>query len=209
MSRNPIPRVLATALLIPALACSDSGTSPAGDDLTDSEFEALIEALAEVGTFSLDLSGPAAASDGKTVLAADLTEFDLSESVPCPLGGSVDVEGTFGWDVDEGTGITTMSISSTTTHRSCQVRAPSSGMEFELNGNPRMTTQVSAEISEMAMLMSISGTESGAIRWEKGDKSGTCAVDLEYAISDAGSAEPTVSVEGSICGRAVQDLIDD
>ena len=123
------------------------------------------------------------------------------------MGGSVDVDGTFGWDLDDGTWISSIAIDSHTTHRGCKARAPSSGAEFELNGNPRMTTQFAVQISEMGILMSVSGTEAGAIRWKTDGKSGTCAIDLDYTISDAGSAEPAVSVEGTICGRAVQDLI--
>jgi hypothetical protein len=188
-------------------ACSGDSTGPAGDTLTDAEFDAMVEALAAVGSFDFGMgatgfaASPALSEGIEHRLAAETVSFTFEESVPCPDGGTVDVEGSVNGDFDSVTGAGTGSVAVTQTHRSCAGTAQVSGKIFVFNGDPSISMQMSFTVDENEDLVSLTGSQTGGIRWAVDDKEGRCGMNVTYSITGAQTATPSISIAGTLCNR--------
>ena len=197
----------ALVLAVAIGACSGDSTGPAGDTLTDAEFDAMVEALAAVGSFDFGMgatafaASPALSEGMEHRLAAETISFTFEESVPCPDGGTVDVEGSMNGDFDSVTGAGTASVAITQTHRSCAGTAQQSGKSFVFNGDPYVSTQMTFTVDENEDLVSLSGSQIGGIRWAVDDKEGRCGMDVTYSITGAQTATPSISIAGTLCNR--------
>ena len=197
----------ALVLAVAIGACSGDSTGPAGDTLTDAEFDAMVEALVAVGSFDFGMgatafaASPALSEGMEHRLAAETISFTFEESVPCPDGGTVDVEGSMNGDFDSVTGAGTASVAITQTHRSCAGTAQQSGKSFVFNGDPYVSTQMTFTLDENEDLVSLSGSQIGGIRWAVDDKEGRCGMDVTYSITGAQTATPSISIAGTLCNR--------
>ena len=211
--RSVLSTALPALLSLAATACGDDSTGPGDDELTQTEVEALVEALGVVGAFELDMEGGAmaaaragaastAASPGPAAVPVSET---ISETVPCPGGGNVVVAGTIAGDIDEDTGTGDLAFDLTHTHQGCKATAPSSGMTFTFDGDPRIELSADMTITENGF--TLSGSQEGGIAWQKGDRSGSCAIDLtfDFELEDIFSEDGTGSVTGTVCGRSVTE----
>lgn len=189
-------------LVLPLAVCGDSATEPE-EQMTEEQFEAFIEVLVVLS--ELDVGGVGTSVEAALAAApAPVPEtFPVDASVACPEGGSVHVAGTV--TVDDETGF--LGVSATETHQGCRATAPSSGMLFELNGAPNLAVDAEIHVSETQVTFQAS--QNGAIQWQTGGSSGTCTIDLDIDILFTGDleAEPEITVEGTVCGQTVDQLM--
>lgn len=199
-------------------ACSGDSTAPAVDTLTDTEFDAMVEALSAAGGFDVTFGvggampsplmaataeGPAISMPDYSLLlmSAEPVSVSIEESVPCPEGGSVDVAGSMNGDFDTQTGAGSGTVQVIQTHRSCTATAQGSGKTFVFDGRPNITTQVSFVIGDTGELTSLQGTQSGGFEWAVDDKRGFCGIQLAYSITGAATENPAISIGGTLCER--------
>lgn len=192
--------VLACLLVLPLAVCGDSGTEPEPDAMTQEEFEAFVEVLVVLS--ELDYEGIGSTASAAASAPVPQT-FPVVDDFPCPEGGSIHLDGSV--TVDEETGF--FGVSATETHQACRATAPSSGLLFELNGAPNLSIEAQLQVSETEF--SFSASQNGGIQWETGESSGTCTIDLDIALTftEETETDPDVSVEGTVCGRAVDQLV--
>ena len=179
-------------------ACGDGGTAPV-DELTEAEIEALVEAFFVAGAFDGVFAGPSGIPGAPAGVPVDETFED--ESVPCPLGGSVELSGRITGDLDEETGEGELRFQIVQVHDAC--RSQARGMTFTFDGNPKIDAVMDLIVTGTSV--DFSGTNEGGIRWAVGGRSGTCTVDVRYALSGDVEGVPTASVTGTICGRSVSE----
>ncbi len=184
---------LVLALSFGLLACSDDGPAASGDQLNPEEAEVMLEALVEAGGFGL---GALSMMGSPSAGIAASTQFDISETVPCPEGGSIAMDGSV--SVDEGQ--ETMEWTFTQTHQSCQVSAPDDGSGWLFDGSPSVVSSFAMVFSETQF--SMQGSEEGGIAWETGGRSGTCSIDVSYDFSGTESTL-TGTVSGTVCGNDI------
>ncbi len=199
-------------------ACSGDSTGPAVDTLTDTEFDAMVQALSAAGGFDVTfgvggaLPSPAMASASETpaipsldysllLMSPETVSISIEESVPCPEAGSVDVAGSMNGDFDSQTGAGSGTVQVTQTHRACTAVAQGSGKTFVFDGRPNITTQVSFSIGDTGELISLQGTQSGGFEWAVDDKRGFCGIQLAYSITGAQTENPSISIGGTLCER--------
>ena len=192
-------------------ACSTDSTAPVNGELSDAEFDAMVEALGAVGSFAFDFDAPSSAFGAPLLalgethrLAAETFFFTFSESVPCPEGGALDLAGSVNADFNPATGAGTYAIQVDQIHRSCAGTAPDSGKRFVFNGSPKITSQLSFSVNGEGELTSLQGSQAGGIHWAVDDKEGTCTMDVTYQVTGAQSSSPMVSVQGTLCGRTFE-----
>ena len=188
--RNAMVLTLAVGLV----ACGDDSDDPTdpGDELTQAEAEIMMEALFEAGGFFVTGTGGGPAGVVVTV----------DETVGCPGGGNVNVSGSL--DIDEQTGNFDYTI--TQTHNNCTSTAPSDGSTWTFDGNPNVTIDLDATVSETAFDMN--GSQTGAISWSGKGKNGSCSIDITYDFSGSQDGSSfSGSIQGSVCGISISDNI--
>lgn len=193
----PLLSALAAAFLL--AACSDSSTD-AGATLSQQEAEVMFSALMEatgsgVIGVGIGFSEPMAAEG---IQAQD--SFEWEESITCTGGGTVEQSGSVTINTNTGA----MSWDLTETHANCRGMA-SDGTHWAFDGDPNLST--SLEVSGSETSYSLSGTQSGGIRWSQGGDSGRCSIDMNYSTSSeqtsADTVTLTVTVSGQVCGNSV------
>lgn len=184
---------LALALAFGLLACSDDGPAASGDQLSPEEAEVMLEALVEAGGFGL---GAVGFTGSPPAGVAASTQFDISETMSCPEGGSIDVEGSI--SVDEAQ--ESLQWTLTQTHRNCQVSSSSDGSAWLFDGSPSVVSSFNMTFSETAF--SMQGSEEGGIAWESGGRSGTCPISVSYDFSGTENTL-TGTISGTVCGNDI------
>jgi hypothetical protein len=204
--------LVAAFLSIGLAACGDDdSTGPGTDtDLSDQELEALAEVLFTQGFAVTATSGPRSEvfdPDLRRAAGVPIGPIDFGpQDVACELGGVVTVTGTVSGNLDQ-QGAGTLNYSFTQVHKSCMAQAEG-GMQFTLDGNPDTTMDISMDTSANGAF-SLSGTYTGGIAWQTGDRNGTCSVNLSFDATGnlETGATSSGSVTGSMCGRSVTEDI--
>lgn len=209
--RPPARRFPAGALSIALLAaagCSDS-TSP---DLNTLDEQASVEIMqvlmSEVLTLGVDelpsevqgerLELPEGPTGTAGTALPETVQIDLS--VPCPVGGTAAISGTFTNDVSEqGDGTATFSV--TQTPSQCGVET-SQGV-FQVSGNPNLSyggsiTMAQGEPTEFSMEFQ------GGWSWTGPDGAGACTLDVSMSMN---FATGTASISGHVCGNNVNQQV--
>ncbi len=203
MYPNPGARrgVILVASLALAACGGDGPSAPQNTgNITQARAAAMMDALAQAGGFGFDGGGPAAAP------ARTSATLSVSKTVPCPGGGSIQLDGHYAADAgQDGTGTYVLDV--TQEHQGCTATASGDGSTWTFDGAPNVA--VHFEIGVTAGGYTISGTQKGGVAWQSGGDSGTCQVDVTYDFSGSQDAQSfSGSVSGSVCGYPVSESVD-
>lgn len=186
--------VLTSLVFLTAGCGDDEGGDPTAPESDLTQAEAL-EIFGEVmgAVFSVGLGAPAPVG---TPLAQQT--ITINESAPCEGGGTIDLTGTFDYDVDQA-GNGTYGYNLVQTPNNCGV-ATSSGASYTVNGNPNIQMNGSYTIASGAPVGAFGMTFTGGMSWVGGGESGSCTIDLTYSFNwTAGSG----TVQGTMCGYSL------
>ena len=190
----------AVAALAFSAACGDS-TGPA-IQLTEDQTTDMMEAFALISSNAGNV-GTRNMGGGAGDVA--MLVFDLSESGPCPDGGTYSVSGD--GDINETTG------SMTATYKQdmagCKATS-SSGRLWTFDGDPDVTTTMSLSYNEQTGITTMNLTQTGAFKAASDIGSGRCAISFTMSMtSNDNTGAFNASASGTICGRTMEmDLSD-
>lgn len=198
-----ILRLTTLAGAVALAACSDAATDPDGSGLTRAE---ALRLAAEIGATSSDALGvPAASVSGSSRSAAAAEPFDidrtLSVEAPCPLGGTVSIDGTLALSWDGATESGSVDAEATMVHDDCGVRVE--GGTLTLDGRPDLTVASEFAWAHGEQTLPLRVTHAGSVAWARDSgEAGTCEVSL-VAVTDLVARRRTV--EGTLCGFRVDE----
>jgi hypothetical protein len=186
-----------------AVLCACGGSTDVVVDLSEAEAAALAEAVVQAAfvTSANAFSdapapvGPAAAPFG--------FDADVSFTEACPLGGSVDVDGSVGLSGDDETNEGRIELAVRHDHAACVVEADD-GTVFTFDGAPSVTLDLVLETDGVGQL-DWSGVIEGRLAWSTEEREGTCPIALEFGgtVSEV-EQSIAVSVDGTVCRAAVE-----
>lgn len=190
---------LAVTLLTVA-ACSDDPVEATGDELSAQETQSLAYAVMS-SSFAFVAALPVDPGTGTTAdgVLAEPVEFSFDETVPCPQGGSVSIEGTVSGDSEAETGSWDLDYSGTVTHMACVVQGFQEA--FTLDGDPAVAVTVSTTYVDHEPSGDQTWSYDGNVGWQTGDKQGTCSMNLDFAWAGTGVQNATIG--GTVCGQSV------
>jgi hypothetical protein len=172
-----IGAVCALALLT---ACGDDGTGPGDDTLTDAEIVTLMETIGEPTVFD------------PTALQLDASgRLTLDE--PCPQGGRVTGSGSISEPSQS-----RLAFDASLRFRACRHETEAGLLELDGTFRQVGSLQIDASFENVSGEISLDAD----LDWRLGDRSGTCAIDMDMSFEDADA----VRVSGTICGQAATDL---
>lgn len=193
---------LAAALVLPLAAC-DGGLDLDGE-LTEAEAAALGEALFATTWENTETQPPAGADPAAGVPFS--AEWTVETTAPCPVGGTLDLDGSASLSGDTETNVVNLTYQMTQVHNDCEVRAGEANQLFKLNGSPNVTTGYTVVTNNQSTTsgFEIAGAITGAIQWETEGRAGICSIAVEF---DGGGNQTegtaNFSLEGTICGVTV------
>ena len=177
---------LILALAVTLAGACDNDPAEVDDGITAVEATALATALVNLPNFEADDS--------------------ISDTIMCPAGGQISVTGTS--MTDETAAMVT--IDATLVPQAC--RLPISVLEFTVDGNPSVRLQASFNLSGLPSV-TVSGTLTGNITWQAGDRTGPCPANLSISgtvvLMEDGSDSTTGTVTGTLCGQTVNLRLED
>lgn len=180
-----IPAFLAAALLP---GCEGPVEPP--DSLTQAEALALFQAITaglELGLEYWDPPEPGA--------------FDGTES--CPIGGQVRLAGTITAEAIADTA--RIELAAVLTPTGCKVSWDE--LAFTVDGDPSISVELTMDLIGLERVVLGGGFE-GKVRWQLGDRSGDCVMDmtLDAAVdlSDPDNPAETGSYTGEMCGHEIE-----
>jgi hypothetical protein len=195
MKRVAFFRGASLALVALSIACGDS-TAPV--TLTEAQVEDMLEAMTTVSYIG-QASGPGF-SIRRAGQVANAT-VTVSETVECPNGGSATISGTATDNPDAGT----FTAQITQGFSACAATSEA-GRVWTFNGNPNITTNISASQNQTTGAFSLTATQVGAVNFASDIGEGACSLNLTLAITGtATSVNATLS--GTACGRTIQRSI--
>ncbi len=185
-ARMILPAAIALALV--SAACSDT-TEPEEEALTEQEATDLLN-----GYRALMLQ------EEPTIISAT----ENGAVIACPLGGQMEVVG--GGQEDFAGDTVRLNLDINTNPTGCRVGG--SGAWYDLTGDPGVRERINVEIVGFFESFDVSGTTTGNVAWESGERSGTCEIDLALtAVPDlTDPANPAVrgTLAGMLCGNEVE-----
>lgn len=189
---------MAAAVLL--AACGDTGASLVGlERLSEAESEALAAQFAVLGFNSVDDQVPAGSPAGVAgALGVPITiSSTFSVSHPCPVGGSIAVDGSVEGNFETDTRAAEVDIETTTVHQSCQFDAED--VRVTVDGNPNLVTTVHlAAIDDVATGLQTASLR-GGFSWVTADgREGACSIDVQSVVDPAAMTQTT---SGTICGH--------
>lgn len=141
-------------------------------------------------------------------LAETIDETIGPEEWECELGGTVTISGSVVGevaDVAPRTGAFDFVLSAV--HDGCVAETEEAGTTFVLDGDPGIDSEYAFDLQTDRLL--IDGTTSGAVQWQlESGRSGSCGVDLALDVTVMSSGVQG-QVTGTVCGRAVSQIIDE
>jgi hypothetical protein len=204
-----IVRVFALIAAVGVAACGDDDPVSTGDALTETEVAALSSVV--LGTaFSATASGLAgvtpAAVDGPQPAPFSYTG-SIETTVPCALGGTVELDGSATVNGDDETEEFMVAYNLTQLFSQCGALAEETDQEFTISGSLGLTATADFALgtSQAGLSLSTDTQVSGTIDWSTDDgRSGRCAITLSSeATSNGDSISATTT--GSVCGTSVSE----
>jgi len=194
---------LMTMFLTLSVGCGSSSHS--SQNLTAAQAQAVSQEIDKALTAALSgLSAEKNRSLAKTVpdlirnqslpsctTNSGVTTCNISDTVPCPGGGTIGVSGDFNFTLN-GSGDGSDSSSMTITPANCSVS------NLTINGDPSLTVATQINIANDAPTFPIMLTETGGISYGP-NPSGSCTVNETMTISSMTSC----TITGTMCGQTV------
>lgn len=189
-----VSRAIVAAVAVTLSAC---GSSTAPDAHLDSaEIEDMMDAMSALGAFSFDPTGFSRGTAYSVVTQSAVVT--VTDSYPCPEGGTVNVSGSY--DINENTG--NFSSQVTQGYSSCKASS-ASGRQWTFNGDPNVLMNMNMTFNQTTGAMTMSGTQTGGIRFSSNGASGRCSINLSFSTSLNDVGEATGTVTGTVCGESV------
>lgn len=196
---RPVLAALAVALIVPLAGCSDTA-SPAGG-MTQADAQAVGDFIGSIEPDGPDLPSMSLTASGS--LTPDLARSgSYTRTAECAGGGTRTVEGTTQSDFDPDTRIVQTTWSHTHSFDDCGISRPDGTLTLNgsVTGQGSGSFQLPEDPSQPRAILSLSGTRTGVIDWAKGDRSGSCTIDLSRTW-DADAQ--TMTIDGTVCDREV------
>lgn len=188
------------ALLLAAGACGDNEPAGPADQLDrETAMQIGLELFSEIVDFALgSLPWAVEESAAATGPVAAATVVQVERASPCASGmGTLYSFGTMTSDITpEGNGGVIFAL----THRPIECRVATERGTITVDGAPSLNVRVDLTASTFAVTH-MEVKFSGFFRWSSNRGSGTCRMDLEYAIEYGATQQ--VSLSGSICDHAI------
>jgi len=193
----------AVAVLLTVMtACGGSPTGTnSGDPLTAEEITQLLSVLSE--SFGGIGAVPTFSHTGTSVdqpmvhFQSVPVNADFNESVSCPGGGSLGLQGSMDGDVDDQTFVGSINLKFKWSINACVVNTETT--TFTVNSDPDIEFDGSYVFTETSF--SVSGSEKGGFSFSALDgRSGSCAIDLSFETSFTQGGSASGSFSGSVCG---------
>jgi hypothetical protein len=195
MKRVPLIRGASLAIAALGIACGDS-TAPV--TLSEAHVEDMLEAMTSVSYIGQASGAGFSIRRAGQVANATVT---VSETVECPNGGSVTVSGTATDNPDAGT----FTAQITQGFSACAATSEA-GRVWTFNGNPNITTNVSASQNQATGAFSITATQAGGVRFASDLGEGACNINLTLTIT-GNATSVSATLGGTACGRTIQRSI--
>lgn len=193
-------RGVTLAMLVAVAACGDSATEVVGD-LSQAEAEALAEVVGATVFASTSEVPWAQGAPARTPVSGSET---VSATVPCELGGTVDVHGSLEYSGDTET-VIDATFGLTQVHDGC-VAESQDGIRFTLDGAPNVSADMSLSVSQNDV--SLEGMYGGAVDWSTDGRDGTCSLDVTLSVDMSNTSESgSASMAGTVCGVSFQRAV--
>ncbi len=203
--KNPKSAAIALAASMLLGGCGDDPASVNTGNISEAEASAIAEFLL-TSTYSNAYAAAQPAPTGPQAVPFTFSS-QTDVTVPCPLGGTVDVSAhiTVSGDTEVEGG--SISADMTEVHNSCQGEQDGTGIQFTLTGNPNLVSAFDAE-SSTAGDVTVTGSLDGTLDWETANDTGTCVIDIEYSASgNEVTGAATATVTGFVCGMSVTQSV--
>ena len=199
--------VCSAALLVAAVACSDSTGLKSASSISQADANQLATDFDGVASFSSNDFGPnvsfSISTDGASGSAAVTstpfpinTQFSVTKQ--CPRGGQTAFEGTVTGTGDRGTHSLTLDATATRTDTNCAFDTRDGVLT--LSGNPNLTYTAHLNIENFVLSGLQTATHKGSFTWSRTGGSGTCDVDITRTFDPS---TKTLTIKGSFCGRTI------
>ncbi len=193
------PVLVALATAVPLAACSDAA-GPV-DGFTQADAEALGDFIGSIEADGPELPSLSVTTSG-SLTPALARRGSYSRTAECAAGGTRSVQGTTQSDFDPETRIVQTTWSHTHSFDDCAIPLPPATLTLNgsVTGQGSGSFQMPAEPSQPRTVLSLTGTRTGVIDWTKGDRSGSCTIDLTRTWDPDAQA---MTIDGAVCGREV------
>jgi hypothetical protein len=187
----------ALAAVLAACGGDPTGTN-SGDPLDDAEIQALFNALS--GAFTdIDTFGGTAAPNAAFV---DISE-DFSGSSPCPVSGTIAVDGSLNASINDQTFEGSVDYQMSMDLNACVVATEMGNLT--VNSDPEVQFTGSFEFAETSTSFEV--TEVGGFSFDAADgRRGSCAIDVRV-IGEITGTSATQTVTGTVCGRSASEFV--
>jgi hypothetical protein len=187
-----------------ALAIAACGGDPmgvnSGDHLTDAEIQAVFNAFGDaVGGVNAS-AHRMAPLDGPQMVDIDVSQ-DISVSAPCNVGGEISLNGSVVGTVNDETFASDLEMEIGVQFDAC-------GIESEPN-----TISVDGEIDFYSHIVineggfSAEGSQEGGFSFTTSDeRSGSCAIKIDFDATYTEGSSVQSSLTGSVCGRSAAEF---
>lgn len=206
--KTRIVRALTLVAAVGIAACGDDDPVATGDALSETEVAALSSIVLE-SAFSATAQGlgGAPAAVGGPQPAPFSFSTDIETTVPCALGGTVQLNGSATASGDDATEEFMVAYNVTQAFSECVSISEETEQEFTISGSLGLTA--TADFSSLSGENGISfdtNTQlNGSINWSTDDgRSGTCPVTLTSEATSTGDSI-TATTTGSVCGTSVSE----
>ena len=200
--------VCSAALLVAAVACSDSTGLKGASTISQADANQLATDFDGVASFSSNDFGPgvsfSVSTDGTSGAAAAVTtapvpiDTKFTVTRQCPRGGQVVFDGKVTGTADRVAHNLTLDADATRTDTNCAFDTRDGVLT--LNGNPNLTYGAHINIVNFVPVGLQTATHKGSFTWSRTGGSGTCDVDITRTYDPS---TKTLTIKGSFCGHNI------
>ena len=199
--------VCSAALLVAAVACSDSTGLKSANIISQTDANQLATDFDGVASFSSTDFGPGVSfsisTDGTSGSAAvTSTPFPINTTFTvtkqCPRGGQTVFAGSVTGTGDRVAHDLTLDATATRTDTNCAFDTRDGVLT--LSGNPNLTYTAHLNIVNAALSGLQTATHKGSFTWSRTGGSGTCDVDITRTYDPS---TKTLTIKGSFCGHNI------
>lgn len=178
------------------LAGCEDGVGPADPDLSPDDADAIAAFILNVDALAV------AAAD----LASSTGTRSFTRTAPCPAGGSVSASGSSESSTNQETRVVSTKWSNTQTHTACAIsktrgdKTWTAVMDGSLSTSGASSYKLPETRGGQRTLLTWASATVGSITTKVGDRSNTCATDIQQTWDPA---KQLFTIKGTVCGRQV------